>query len=97
VYTAASAAHGPLAGIQLGDGAAGNLEAADEVSENIKRSIDGFIAKREVEAPAEAPYMPVSQPRTSPAPKRRAAATAMQSRRTRLVGCVFQIGEFDCF
>jgi putative flavoprotein involved in K+ transport len=39
-----------------------NLDAADEVSENIKRSIDGFIAKREVEALAEAPYMPVWQP-----------------------------------
>jgi putative flavoprotein involved in K+ transport len=39
-----------------------NLDAADMVSENIKRSIDGFIAKQGIAAPAEAPYMPVWQP-----------------------------------
>jgi putative flavoprotein involved in K+ transport len=39
-----------------------NLDAADEVSENIKRSIDGFIAKHGIEAPTEAPYVPVWHP-----------------------------------
>jgi putative flavoprotein involved in K+ transport len=39
-----------------------NLDAADTVSENIKRSIDGFIAKQGIAAPAETPYMPVWQP-----------------------------------
>jgi putative flavoprotein involved in K+ transport len=39
-----------------------NLDAADTVSENIKRSIDGFIAKQGIAAPAETPYQPVWQP-----------------------------------
>lgn len=35
-----------------------NLGVADEVNESIKRSIDGWIARQGVEAPAEPPYVP---------------------------------------
>ncbi|HUH84780.1 MAG TPA: MSMEG_0569 family flavin-dependent oxidoreductase [Stellaceae bacterium] len=35
-----------------------NLDAADAVSESIKRGIDGFIVKRGIAAPTEAPYAP---------------------------------------
>ncbi|MGO8920832.1 MAG: MSMEG_0569 family flavin-dependent oxidoreductase [Stellaceae bacterium] len=59
--------YGRIAGIRQGKvlfetDLRANLDAADEVSENIKRSIDGFIAKQGIEAPAEAPYVPVWHP-----------------------------------
>jgi putative flavoprotein involved in K+ transport len=38
------------------------LDQADQVSESIKSSIDGFIAKKAVEAPQEARYRPVWVP-----------------------------------
>ena len=40
-----------------------NLDAADAVSESIKRSIDGFIAKHGIAAPTEAPYVPPWTPK----------------------------------
>ncbi len=39
-----------------------NLDAADEVGESIKRSIDGWIAKQEIEALVEAAYVPPWRP-----------------------------------
>ena len=39
-----------------------NLDQADAVAENIKKSIDAFIDKNQVQAPTEPPYKPVWQP-----------------------------------
>lgn len=39
-----------------------NLDQADAVAENIKRSIDGFIEKNQIQAPTESNYEPVWQP-----------------------------------
>ena len=39
-----------------------NLDRADAVAENIKRNIDMFIEKEQIEAPIEPPYRPVWQP-----------------------------------
>ena len=39
-----------------------NLDRADEVYESIKRTIDEYIAKKGIAAPAEPPYRPVWQP-----------------------------------
>ena len=47
---------------QFGAGLAGYLDHADAVSENIKDSIDKFIAQNNLEAPEEARYVPVWQP-----------------------------------
>lgn len=61
--------YGPLAGIEserllfLPELRA-NLDAADEVSESIKRSIDTFIAERGLTAPVEPPYRPLWEPAT---------------------------------
>ncbi len=46
----------------IGEGLKRHLDAADAVSESIKRSIDGFIAKSGISAPEETPYQPVWQP-----------------------------------
>jgi putative flavoprotein involved in K+ transport len=59
--------YGRLAGIEPGElrfepDLRANLDAADAVSESIKRSIDAFIAKTGIAAPEEAPYVPVWQP-----------------------------------
>lgn len=39
-----------------------NLDIADGVNESIKRSIDGWIARKGIEAPVEAPYAPPWRP-----------------------------------
>lgn len=39
-----------------------NLDQADAVAENIKKTIDEFIAKNQIVAPTEPPYQPVWQP-----------------------------------
>ncbi|MBD3884900.1 MSMEG_0569 family flavin-dependent oxidoreductase [Phormidium tenue FACHB-886] len=39
-----------------------NLDQADAVAESIKKSIDAFIEKNQIEAPTEPPYQPVWQP-----------------------------------
>ena len=39
-----------------------NLDQADAVAENIKKSIDAFIEKNQIEAPTEPPYTPVWEP-----------------------------------
>lgn len=41
-----------------------NLDHADAVAESIKRTIDAFIAKHQIDAPVEPPYRPVWQPET---------------------------------
>ncbi|PSF37091.1 MSMEG_0569 family flavin-dependent oxidoreductase [Aphanothece hegewaldii CCALA 016] len=41
-----------------------NLDYADSVAENIKKTIDGFIEKNRIQAPVEPPYQPVWQPET---------------------------------
>ena len=41
-----------------------NLDRADEVAESIKKTIDDYIAKNNIDAPLEAPYHPVWQPET---------------------------------
>ncbi|MBI4783588.1 MAG: MSMEG_0569 family flavin-dependent oxidoreductase [Oscillatoriophycideae cyanobacterium NC_groundwater_1537_Pr4_S-0.65um_50_18] len=41
-----------------------NLDQADAVAENIKKSIDAFIEKNQISAPTEPPYQPVWQPET---------------------------------
>ena len=59
--------YGPLAGIEPGrllftPELRANLDAADEVSESIKRSIDTFIAAEGLSAPTEPPYLALWQP-----------------------------------
>ncbi|MBW4489838.1 MAG: MSMEG_0569 family flavin-dependent oxidoreductase [Trichocoleus desertorum ATA4-8-CV12] len=39
-----------------------NLDQADAVAESIKKTIDGFIEKNQIEAPTEPTYQPVWQP-----------------------------------
>jgi putative flavoprotein involved in K+ transport len=39
-----------------------NLDQADAVAESIKKTIDTFIAKHQLDAPSEAPFEPVWQP-----------------------------------
>ena len=39
-----------------------NLDQADAVSESIKKTIDEFIAKNQIQAPSEPPYHPVWEP-----------------------------------
>jgi putative flavoprotein involved in K+ transport len=39
-----------------------NLDRADAVANNIKKSIDAFIEKNQIEAPTEPPYKPVWEP-----------------------------------
>jgi putative flavoprotein involved in K+ transport len=46
-----------------------NLDGADAVSENIKDSIDTFIARQSIDAPVEARYVPVWEP-PADAPRR---------------------------
>jgi putative flavoprotein involved in K+ transport len=41
-----------------------NLDRADNVAESIKRTIDEYIAKNQIDAPTESPYEPVWQPKT---------------------------------
>ncbi|HEY9626364.1 MAG TPA: MSMEG_0569 family flavin-dependent oxidoreductase [Coleofasciculaceae cyanobacterium] len=41
-----------------------NLDQADAVAENIKKSIDAFIEKNQISAPTELPYQPSWQPET---------------------------------
>jgi len=48
--------------LTLDDDLAQCLDQADQVSESIKTSIDGFIAKRNIAAPEEARYKPVWVP-----------------------------------
>ena len=43
-----------------------NLDQADEVAESIKRTIDEYIAKNNIDAIAEPPYAPVWQPHDTP-------------------------------
>ena len=62
--------HGRLAGvsggsIHFGDDLADNLDRADTINADIKRSIDKWIAANGVEAPVEAPYAPVWTPDAS--------------------------------
>jgi putative flavoprotein involved in K+ transport len=59
--------YGSLAGISDGvlsfqPNLTANLDEADNVSESIKRSIDGFITAQGITAPEEPPYRPVWQP-----------------------------------
>ncbi len=59
--------HGRLCDVRgttlcFGDDLANNLDAADATSENIKRSIDEYIARAGIEAPIEPPYLPLWQP-----------------------------------
>ncbi len=39
-----------------------NLDQADQVAESIKRTIDTFIEKHQIDAPTDPPYQPVWQP-----------------------------------
>ena len=48
--------------IEFGDDLKQNLDQADAVAESIKKTIDGFIEKNQIEAPTEPPYQPVWQP-----------------------------------
>ncbi len=43
-----------------------NLDQADEVAESIKRTIDKYIEKHQIDAPTEPPYVPVWQPDADP-------------------------------
>lgn len=51
--------------LQLADDLKRNLDSADDVSASIKKSIDAYIEKEHISAPAEAPYVPVWEPRRS--------------------------------
>ncbi len=54
--------HGAGTRFRFGGGVREKLDAADKVSEDIKRSIDRYIAEHDVAAPEEAPYRPVWVP-----------------------------------
>lgn len=43
-----------------------NLDQADAVAESIKKTVDGFIEKNNIQAPTEAAYTPVWQPGAEP-------------------------------
>jgi putative flavoprotein involved in K+ transport len=63
--------YGRLEGVRdgillFGEGLRDKLDAADAVRERINRSIDEYIARTGVEAPAEAPYAPPWQPEEEP-------------------------------
>mgnify|MGYP002777031701 CR=1 FL=1 len=53
-----------ISGYQLGfwDDLKENLDYADSVAESIKKTIDGFIEKHQIQAPTEPIYQPVWQP-----------------------------------
>ncbi len=69
----------------LADDLARCLDQADQVSESIKTSIDGFIAKQAIAAPEEARYRPLWTP-----PHERAAAR-LSRRRRRLRRLVYRL------
>jgi putative flavoprotein involved in K+ transport len=48
--------------LRFGDDLARNLDNADAVSANIKKSIDDYIARSGIVAPTEAPYLPLWHP-----------------------------------
>ena len=48
--------------LEFSNDLAQNLDNADAVAENIKKTIDGFIIKNNIEAPIDPPYQPVWQP-----------------------------------
>lgn len=52
--------------LHFADDLAKNLNNADQSSENIKNTIDAYIAKHGIEAPEEARYVPVWQPEPGP-------------------------------
>lgn len=49
--------------LEFGDDLKANLDQADSVAESIKRTIDNFIEKHQLEAPVEAPYVPMWEPK----------------------------------
>jgi putative flavoprotein involved in K+ transport len=51
--------------IEFQDDLRQNLDRADAVAENIKQNIDKFIAKEQITAPIEPPYVPLWQPDSS--------------------------------
>ena len=62
--------HGRLSSIQnnnlaFKDDLRQNLDQADAVAESIKRTIDGYIEKNQLDAPVEPPYQAVWEPQTS--------------------------------
>ena len=50
--------------LQFRDNLQQNLDCADAVAENIKKTIDGFIDFNHIQAPVEPTYQPVWQPYT---------------------------------
>ncbi len=52
--------------LQFHDDLKQNLDQADAVAESIKTTIDGFIAKSQIDAPVDAPYQPVWEPMQAP-------------------------------
>ena len=69
--------------LQLDDDLAQCLDQADQVSESIKTSIDGFIRKHEVSAPEEPRYRPVWIP-----PQERAELDYRAAGITSIVWCI---------
>lgn len=60
--------YGPLKNINSGNlefrnNLKQNLDQADAVAESIKKSIDGFIEKNQIQAPTEPPYEPIWEPK----------------------------------
>ncbi len=51
--------------LQFKDNLQQNLDGADAVAEKIKKNIDEFIEKSQIQAPVEPPYQPVWQPETA--------------------------------
>lgn len=54
------------AAVRFADDLAGNLDAADRVADNIKDTIDRYIAARGITAPGEPRYQPVWAPAAQP-------------------------------
>ncbi len=69
--------------ITLAENLAANLDAADAVSEAIKRSIDTFIASNDFDAPSEAPYCPPWRP-----PHERSTLDLRKAGITSVVWCI---------
>lgn len=51
--------------LEFFDDLAQNLDGADAVAESIKKTIDGFIEKSQIQAPIDPPYQPVWKPTES--------------------------------
>ena len=72
-----------------------NLDRADEVSESIKKTIDEYIAKNEINAPVEPPYRPVWQPETEVEADHSRILNYQQANITSVIWCIGYYSNFS--